>query len=46
MLNQQISELTEIQTLFELRIFAYDLLRRVFLEEPTKELITQFENGV
>lgn len=44
--QQQISELTEIQNLLELRIFAYDMLRRVFLEEPTKELITQFKDGV
>lgn len=44
--QQQIAELTEIQNLFGLRIFAYDMLRRVFLEEPTKELIAQFENGI
>ncbi|WP_218007885.1 TorD/DmsD family molecular chaperone [Neobacillus drentensis] len=44
--QQQLSEITEIQNLFDLRIFAYDILRRSFLEEPTKELIAQFENGV
>ncbi|MEH7501822.1 molecular chaperone TorD family protein [Neobacillus drentensis] len=44
--QQETYELTEIQDLFELRIFAYDILRRTFLEEPTKELIAQFQNGV
>ncbi|HEY2421007.1 MAG TPA: molecular chaperone TorD family protein [Neobacillus sp.] len=44
--QQEAYELTEIQNLIELRIFAYDILRRVFLEEPTKELIAQFQNGV
>lgn len=44
--EQQVSELTEVQNLMELRIFAYDMLRRVFLEEPTKELIAQFEIGI
>ena len=30
----------------ELRIFAYDILRKVFLAEPTKELVAQFQNGI
>lgn len=44
--NQMSNELTEIETLIEVRTFAYDLLRRVFLEEPTKELTAQFEDGI
>lgn len=38
--------LPEVQNLLELRMFAYDILRRTFLEEPTVELIEQFQNGV
>lgn len=46
-MNQVTSvDLTEAEELLELRIFAYDILRRTFLEEPTKELVEQFENGV
>lgn len=39
-------EVTEIQSLLELRAFAYDILRRTFLEEPSKELVAQFHNGI
>lgn len=39
-------DVTEIQNLLELRAFAYDVLRRTFLEEPSKELVEQFQNGV
>jgi TorA maturation chaperone TorD len=46
-MNQQKSyELTEIQDLLELRTFAYDILRSVFLAEPTKEVVIQLQNGV
>lgn len=44
--QQKTDELTEIQNLLELRIFAYDILRKVFLAEPTKELVAQFQNGI
>ena len=39
-------DLEEVLQLMELRTFAYDILRRTFLEEPSKELVTQFQNGV
>lgn len=39
-------EMIKIQNLLELRMFAYDILRRTFLQEPTKELIKQFQNGI
>lgn len=46
-MNQQKDvELAEIEDLLDLRIFAYDILRRVFLAEPTKELITQLQEGI
>lgn len=46
-MNQQKSyESAEIQNLLELRIFAYDILRKVFLAEPTKELVAQFQKGI
>lgn len=40
------TEMAEVQNLLELRVFAYDILRRTFLEEPSVELIEQFQNGV
>lgn len=40
------NEISELQNLIELRIFAYDMLRRVFLEEPSKELIAQFQDDL
>lgn len=43
---QKTEELYEIENLLELRIFAYDILRKVFLAEPTKELVVQFQNGI
>ncbi|UII56570.1 molecular chaperone TorD family protein [Cytobacillus spongiae] len=46
-MNQVIqTDLKEIQNLLELRVFAYDILRRTFLEEPTKELVEKFQDGV
>lgn len=39
-------DLEEVLQFMELRTFAYDILRRTFLEEPSKELVTQFQNGV
>lgn len=46
MIEQKDQHLMEIKNLLELRVFAYDVLRRVFLTEPTKELIVQLQNGV
>lgn len=46
MIQQESTDSAEITNLLELRLFAYDILRRVFLAEPTKELITQFQDGV
>ena len=46
MIKQENQQLTEIQDLLELRIFAYDILRTVFLAEPTKEMVSQFQNGI
>ncbi|RSK28755.1 dehydrogenase [Bacillus sp. HMF5848] len=46
MIQQKSYEVVEIQNLLELRMFAYDILRRVFLEEPVKELIAQFQSGI
>lgn len=43
---QKTAEFTEIQNLLELRIFAYDILRKVFLAEPTKELVAQLLDGI
>lgn len=46
-MNQVINtDLKEIQNLLELRVFAYDILRRTFLEEPTKELVGKFQDGI
>ncbi|MDR7076639.1 TorA maturation chaperone TorD [Neobacillus niacini] len=46
-MNQlSVNDLTETQDLLELRTFAYDILRRVFLAEPTKEVVTQLQNGI
>ncbi|MBM4763513.1 molecular chaperone TorD family protein [Bacillus sp. B15-48] len=45
MIQQKNLELTDIQDLLELRIFAYDLLRRTFLAEPTKEFVSQIQNN-
>ena len=46
MIKQENQQLTEIQDLLELRVFAYDILRTVFLAEPTKEMVSQFQNGI
>jgi putative dimethyl sulfoxide reductase chaperone len=46
MQQQTSNELSPLQNVLELRIFAYDLLRRVFLEEPSWELISQFQEDV
>ena len=46
MTKQESVCLTEMQDLLEIRIFAYDILRKLFLSEPTKELVAQFQNGI
>lgn len=46
MSQQQTYEYTEIHHLLELRTFAYDILKNVFLAEPTRALIEQFQAGV
>ncbi len=46
MIQQKNEELVEIQNLLELRIIAYDILRRVFVAEPTRELIMQLQKGM
>lgn len=40
------SELVEILNLLELRIFAYDILKNVFIAEPSKKIVSQFKNGI
>lgn len=46
MIQQQETELTAVQNYLQLRTFAYDVLKRVFLAEPTEEFIEQFQNGI
>lgn len=46
MIQQQCDNLNEVANLLELRTFAYDVLRKVFITEPSKELIAQFQNGI
>jgi TorA maturation chaperone TorD len=46
MTKQESVCLTEMQDLLELRTFAYDILRTVFLAEPTKEGIGQLHKGM
>lgn len=40
------SEVSEILNLLEVRIFAYHILKSVFMAEPRKEMISQFKNGI
>lgn len=46
MIQQKKYDLTEIQHLLNLRLFAYDVLRRTFLAEPTTDFVNQLQNGV
>lgn len=45
-MSQQKYNVSEIEQLLELRMFTYDLLRQMFLAEPTKELMKQLQNGI
>lgn len=45
MVNQKKHELVDAKYLLDLRLFSYDILRRVFLAEPTKELVAQLKNN-
>lgn len=46
MIKQESAYLAGMQDLLELRVFAYDILRTVFLAEPTKEAVSQLYNGL
>lgn len=39
-------DMQDVLNLLELRSFSYDLLRRVYLEEPSKPLMEEFQKGI
>lgn len=40
------NELTEILNLLELRIFAYSILKTTFISKPSKDMVSQFKDGI